>query len=258
MPGSRCRSVERVFRFSMGKNPGRISASTNRKVGRVFCRAEGLPSTGPCKNSADCGPDAILDPLYCGLSNDDLRYDPPPCLIFRYLARRSVSHGLDPSRSFSFAYGTALPAPTRTYPLVGPRSPPHGRARQNAPFGLTASSAVTLDEALIRPTRSKHSANGTRTCNTRQEATLPPTPPRLTLLSVSQYSMTEPGRQSPRCHTKKFCLPAWCYAKSKEGAVNSRPIWPTAPKSRDINIATTAFTIITRMRGKRRLKSSFR
>jgi hypothetical protein len=49
----------------------------------------GLPAH-PCKNSTDCGPDAILDPLYRGLSNNKLRYGPPPCLIFRSLARRSV------------------------------------------------------------------------------------------------------------------------------------------------------------------------
>jgi hypothetical protein len=44
----------------------------------------------PCKNLADCGPDAILDALYCGFGNDNLPNDPPACLIFRYLARRSV------------------------------------------------------------------------------------------------------------------------------------------------------------------------
>jgi len=44
----------------------------------------------PCKNSADYGTDAILDPLYSGFGNDNLPDPPPPCSIFRYLARRSV------------------------------------------------------------------------------------------------------------------------------------------------------------------------
>ena len=51
----------------------------------------GLPAH-LCKNSADCGPDAILDPLYCGYGNDDLHKDPHPCLIFRYLVQRSGFH----------------------------------------------------------------------------------------------------------------------------------------------------------------------
>ncbi len=45
-----------------------------------------------CKNSADYGPDAILDPLYCRFGNDDLRSGSPLFLMFRFLARRSGFH----------------------------------------------------------------------------------------------------------------------------------------------------------------------
>jgi aspartate 4-decarboxylase len=46
----------------------------------------------PCKNAAECCSDAILDPFKCWFRNDDLRNRPPPCLIFRYLPRRSGFH----------------------------------------------------------------------------------------------------------------------------------------------------------------------
>ena len=34
----------------------------------------------PCKNSTDCSPEAILDPLYCGFGNDNLPNEPASML----------------------------------------------------------------------------------------------------------------------------------------------------------------------------------